>query len=100
MYATNHSKRSVKEIFCFHNQLFVKALSSLEKLIIHLLLHDSLYSDKKGYISLFLSNFLTYVLARFSFGPFSNTLVDSRKGKLSLGTSAGPWLMGLGLRSG
>ena len=43
----------------------------------------------------------------FFFEPFSNTLVDSRKGKLldgvamelSLNTSAGPWLMGLGLTS-
>ena len=44
---------------------------------------------------------------RFFFGPFSNTLVDSRKDKLldrvpmelSLDTLAEPWLMGLGLRS-
>ena len=52
--------------------------------------------------------FSTCVLARFFFGPFSNTLVDSRKDKLldgvpmelSLDTSAGLSLMGLGLRSG
>ena len=56
----------------------------------------------------FLSDFLTCVLARFLFGPFSNTSVGLRKGKLldgvqiesSLDTSTGPWLMGLALRSG
>ena len=91
----------------FQNRLFIKALSSLEKLVIHLLLHDSLHGCKTGYFLAFLSDFSTCVLARFFFGPFSNTLVDSRKGKLldgvpmelSLDTSTGPWLMGLGLRS-
>ena len=81
----------------------MKALSSLEKFVIHLLLHDSLYGEKTGYFLAFLSDFLTCVLARFFFGPFFNILVDSRKGKLldgvpmelSLDTSAGPWLMGL-----
>ena len=79
----------------------------MEKLVIHLLLHDSLNNGKTGYFLAFLSDFSTCALARFFFGPFSNTLVDSHKGKLldgvpmklSLDTSAGPWLM-LGLRSG
>ena len=87
----------------FH-RLFIKALSSLEKFVIHLLLHDSLYGGKTGYFLAFLSDFLTCVLAaRFFFGPFFNILVDSRNGKLldgvpmelSLDTSAVPWLMGL-----
>ena len=76
--------------------------------MIHHLLHDSLYGGKTGYFLAFLSDFFTCVLARFFFGPFFNILVDSRKGKLldgvpielSLDTSAGPWLMGLELRSG
>ena len=92
----------------FQNRLFIKALSSLEKLVIHLLLHDSLHGGKIGYFLVFLSEFSTCVLPHFFFGPFSNTLVDSRKGELldgvpmelSLNTSAGPCLMGLGLRSG
>ena len=79
----------------------------MEKLVIHLLLHDSLNNGKTGYFLGFLSDFSTCALARFFFGPFSNTLVDSHKGKLldgvpmklSLDTSAGPWLMS-GLRSG
>ena len=105
MYAANHWRRSVKE--SFQNRLFIKALSSLEKLVIHLLLHDSLHGGKIGYFLAFLSEFSTCVLAHFFLGPFSNT-VDSRKGELldgapmelSLNTSAGPCLMGLGLRSG
>ena len=104
MYAANHWQCSVKE--SFQNQLFIKALSSLEKLVIHLLLHDSLHGGKIGYFLAFLFEFSTCVLAHFFFGPFSNT-VDSRKGELldgapvelSLSTSAGPCLMGLGLRS-
>ena len=96
MYAANHWRRSVKE--SFQNRLFIKALSSLEKFIIHLLLHDSLHGCKTGYFLAFHSNFSTCVLACFFFGPFSNILVDSRKGKLlggvpmelSLDTSAGP----------
>ena len=71
------------------------------------MLHDSLHGCKTGYFLAFLSDFSTCVLASFFFRPFSNTLVDSRKGKLldgvpmelSLDTSTGPWLMGLGLRS-
>ena len=67
-----------------------------------------LYTVAKGYFLAFLSEFWTCVLARFLFGPFSNILAYSRKAKLldglptelSLDTSAGPWLMGLGLRSG
>ena len=80
MYAANHWRRSVKE--SFQNRLFIKALSSLEKLVIHLLLHDSLHSGKTGYFLAFLSDFSTCVFARFFFGPFSNTVPDSRKGKL------------------
>ena len=106
MHAANHSRRSVKE--SFQNRLFIQALLSLKKVIIHLFLHDSLHRCKTGYFLAFLSEFLTCVLARFLFGPFSNILVYSRKAKLldglptelSLDTSAGPWLMGLGLRSG
>ena len=106
MHAANHSRRSVKE--SFQNRLFIQALLSLKKVIIHLFLHDSLHRCKTGYFLAFLSEFLTCVLARFLSGPFSNILVYSRKAKLldglptelSLDTSAGPWLMGLGLRSG
>ena len=69
----------------------------MEKLVIHLLLHDSLNNGKTGYFLVFLSDFSTCALARFFFGPFSNTLVDLHKGKLldgvpmelSLDTSAG-----------
>ena len=106
MYAANHLHRSVKE--SFQNRPFIKALSSLVKLVIQLLLHDSLHCGKGGYFLALLSDFSTCVLARFFFESFSNTLADSRKGKfldgvpmeLLLDTSAGPWLMGLGLRSG
>ena len=71
MHAANHWRRSVKE--SFQNQLFIKALSSLEKLVIHILLYDFLHGDKTGYFLVFLSDFLTCVLARFFFGPFYNT---------------------------
>ena len=72
------------------------------------MLHDSLHDGKTGYFLAFLSDFLSCVLAPFFFGPSSNTLVDSPKGKLldgvpmelSLDTSAGSWLMGLGLKAG
>ena len=92
----------------YWHRLFVKALSYLEKLVIHLSLHDSLNDGKTGCFLAFLSDFSTCVFACFFFGSFSNTLVDSCKGKLlasvpmelSLDTSIGSWLMELRLRSG
>ena len=74
-------------------------------MVIHLLLHDSLHGDKTGYFLEFLSDFSACVLARCFFGPFSNTLADSRKSRLLdgvpiellLDTSAAPWLSRLGL---
>ena len=103
MYAASSVKES------FQNRLFIHALFIfMEKVVIHLFLHDSLHGCKTGYFLAFLSDFWTCVLPRFFFGPFSNILVDSRKDKLldgvpkelPLDTSAGPWLMGLGLRAG
>ena len=96
MYVANHRRRSVKE--GFQNRLFIKALSLLEKLVIHFLLRDSLRGGKTGYLLAFLSDFWTCVLACFFFRPLSNTFVDSHKRKLldgvpmelSLDTSAGP----------
>ena len=106
MYAANHWRHSLKE--SIQNRLFINALSSLKKLVIHLLLQHFLHGSKIGSFLAFLFEFLTCVLARFFFGSFSNTLVDSREDKMldgipmefSTDTSAGPWLMGLGSRSG
>ena len=56
MYAGNHWRRSVKQ--CFQIRLFSKALSSLEKLVIHFLQHDSLHGGKSGYWY----SFLTFLL--------------------------------------
>ena len=47
MYAVNHWRCSIKE--SFQSRLFIKALSSLERLVIHLLLHDSLHNGKTEY---------------------------------------------------
>ena len=104
MYAANHCRRPVKE--SFQNRLFINALSPVEKLVIHLLRHDSLQGGKTGYFLVFFSDFLSCVLVLFFFWPY--ILVDSRKSKLldgvpmelSIDTLAGPWLMGLRLRSG
>ena len=106
MFAANHWRQSLKE--SIQNRLFINALSSLKKMIIHLLLQDFLHGSKTGSFLAFLFEFLTCALARFFFGSFSNTLVDSREDKMldgipmefSTDTSAGPWLMGLGSRSG
>ena len=67
MYAANHWRRSVKE--SFRNRLFIKALSSLGKLVIRLLLHDSLHACKTRQIVRWSTN---EIVIRY----ISRTLVD------------------------